>query len=381
MLIPYQTDTPVYHLPFVTGGLILVNVIVFFTVPAHDAVILQYGNGLHPLQWVTANFLHADFLHLLGNMIFLWIFGLVVEGKIGGLRFLAVFLGIGILSCFIEQVITLGYSGLSEGSLGASGIIFGLLAISFLWAPKNEVQFYYVFFPIIGTTSWTIQTLAVVYFVFEFAGAFFVFQRGELISTPFLHLIGGAIGFCTGLVMLKHNLVDCEGWDFLSLQKRGGTTKPEKEHKSSTMRAAIEEDRQNTLMLIHDYLQSGDGVLAATVYENAAKASTAWNLPKPYLEQLINCLKKAGEIQRAKPYIRQYIDRFPQESLELKLFLASVYVNEESRPASALNLIESLPSSELSAAQSALKQDIIDKAETLLSEGVLEFDDLDDNDT
>ena len=54
------------------------------------------GDGIHPLQWLTNNFLHAGFFHLAGNMIFLWTFGLVVEGKLGWWAFLLVYLGLGV---------------------------------------------------------------------------------------------------------------------------------------------------------------------------------------------------------------------------------------------------------------------------------------------
>ena len=50
------------------------------------------GDGIHPLQWLTNIFLHAGFFHLVGNMIFLWTFGFVVEGKLGWLPFTALYL-------------------------------------------------------------------------------------------------------------------------------------------------------------------------------------------------------------------------------------------------------------------------------------------------
>ncbi|HEV3416610.1 MAG TPA: rhomboid family intramembrane serine protease, partial [Pirellulales bacterium] len=92
MLIPYNTDAPLYHFPFVTIGLIAVNAIVLVvTMQADPSAVkpweLQFGHGLQPGQWVSNNFLHSDIVHLLGNMFFLWGFGLVVEGKLGWWRF------------------------------------------------------------------------------------------------------------------------------------------------------------------------------------------------------------------------------------------------------------------------------------------------------
>jgi len=140
MLIPWNTDAPIYYFPWATIGLIVANTLVFFvtaSLPPDDLEpwILLFGQGLHPLQWISNCFLHAGFIHLLGNMIFLWSFGLVVEGKLGWQKFLPLYFGICGAYSLIVQLIMLGSSG---GALGASGAIYGLLAISMIWAPRNE---------------------------------------------------------------------------------------------------------------------------------------------------------------------------------------------------------------------------------------------------
>lgn len=133
---PWNTDAPIYHWPIATGSLIALNALVFFghfsaqDADALAAWTLWHGAGIHPLQWVTSNFIHADIWHLLGNMAFLWVFGLIVEGKIGLLRFLAVYFGIGIGECAIEQVLALGAE--PSASYGASSIVYGLMAISLI---------------------------------------------------------------------------------------------------------------------------------------------------------------------------------------------------------------------------------------------------------
>jgi len=107
IVIPTGTDAPIYYRPYATVALIVLNVALLIAVPPvagivrldeNDEVIedvetvsnferysLALGDGrLHPVQWVTHNFLHYGFLHLAGNMLFLWAFGIVVEGKLGG---------------------------------------------------------------------------------------------------------------------------------------------------------------------------------------------------------------------------------------------------------------------------------------------------------
>src|SRR3954463_184500 len=162
IVIPTGTDAPIYHWPFATVGLIVLNVALLFLVPPvagivrfdeNDEVIedaetvsnferyaLAIGDGrLHPVQWVTHNFLHYGFLHLAGNMLFLWAFGIVAEGKLGAVKYLLTYLAIGTLHGALVQTLLLR-SGLDGHAAGASAVIYGLLAICMLWAPRNELN-------------------------------------------------------------------------------------------------------------------------------------------------------------------------------------------------------------------------------------------------
>jgi membrane associated rhomboid family serine protease len=113
MLVPVNTDAPIYHFPAATIGLIITNVVVFVLTGAGnrpdlaDPWILWFG-AIRPYQWLTAFFMHAGFGHLIGNMVFLWAFGLVVEGKLGWKKFTLVYLAVGISQCAVEQFIMVG---------------------------------------------------------------------------------------------------------------------------------------------------------------------------------------------------------------------------------------------------------------------------------
>ena len=84
LIFPYRSDAPLYHLPVVTIGLIVLNVAAYAAMAMGELPsggwLLTYGTGLHPQQWLLSSFMHGGVGHLLGNMIFLWIFGLVIEG-------------------------------------------------------------------------------------------------------------------------------------------------------------------------------------------------------------------------------------------------------------------------------------------------------------
>ncbi len=123
--LPYGTDAPIYYPPISTIGLILINVLAFGGMLSVDdgeqllPYLLSYSDGLHPLQWFTSPFMHAGFWHLIGNMMFLWPFGLVIEGKLGWWRFLIVYMGIAVGVCVAEQVIS-NFTAEEGASLGAS---------------------------------------------------------------------------------------------------------------------------------------------------------------------------------------------------------------------------------------------------------------------
>ena len=89
LYFPYGTDAPIYYRPIITIAMIVINVLVFasytpgerlFAADAPVAVepyMLAIGDGLHPVQWLTCNFLHANIFHLIGNMLFLWVLDLL----------------------------------------------------------------------------------------------------------------------------------------------------------------------------------------------------------------------------------------------------------------------------------------------------------------
>ena len=97
----------------------------------------------------------------------------------------------------------------SDLPLGASCLVFGLLAVCAVWAPVNE-------FDVVsrwGAYEWPVLTVAAVFIVKEFLSSFLV---GGAISTPMLHMFGAVAGFVLGLSMLIVGLVDCEGYDLVS---------------------------------------------------------------------------------------------------------------------------------------------------------------------
>lgn len=128
--------------PKFTLSIIMLNIIIyiaglFFSPELFDSLVNYPSNLLHlRLQTlVTAGFLHGSITHLLGNMIGLFIFGRVVERKLGFAKTALVYLGALIVSSLFSSLIHLFILGNNIGGIGASGALMGLIATAILLDP------------------------------------------------------------------------------------------------------------------------------------------------------------------------------------------------------------------------------------------------------
>jgi len=162
-MIPLKDINPTRTTPFVNIALILANVLVFLyqlslppraeqhflmanaTIPAHISYYLAGHAGFQaafePL--FTSMFLHAGFMHLAGNMLFLWIFGDNVEDYFGHLGYLVFYLVCGMGSGLVHVLFNLGSP---YPAIGASGAISGVMGAYALLFPRNRIlTFFFIF--------------------------------------------------------------------------------------------------------------------------------------------------------------------------------------------------------------------------------------------
>ena len=233
MLIPYSSDALLRHRPWATLGIIATNVLLFFVTDplgpdGRHVWTLELGR-FAPLQWIPSAFSHANLVHLIGNMIFLFVFGMIVEGRLGWRRYVPLYLAMAAASGLITQVLMLGTDPttvIATGrdvyrvALGASGVIFGLMVIALVWAPLNEVRCLFLLFLGRYTSDIEIRivTFGGIYVGLNLLGALL---RGFEMSTSTLHLIGALTGVAPAWYALRLGIVDCEGWDVVSLWKNG----------------------------------------------------------------------------------------------------------------------------------------------------------------
>jgi membrane associated rhomboid family serine protease len=140
-------DTSRRTVPLVTYALIALNVLFFFVEQSGgDAFVKQWAfvprrfnanpAGDAPTLF-TSMFMHAGWLHLGGNMLYLWIFGDNVEDRFGHIKFIIFYLLCGLAATFAQLAFSLGSN---VPNLGASGAIAGVLGAYILLFPQGRVR-------------------------------------------------------------------------------------------------------------------------------------------------------------------------------------------------------------------------------------------------
>ena len=165
MFFPFKDDNPSSTYPFVTLGIIIVNVLIyFFSISGgmynFQAIVLNYGlipkelinmknlyisPAVHPLLNVfTSMFLHANLAHLVGNMWYLWIFGDNVEDFLGHFNFFIFYIAGGVASALIHTVFN---PTSTMPVIGASGAVSAVLGAYLLLYPNARVYvlFFFIF--------------------------------------------------------------------------------------------------------------------------------------------------------------------------------------------------------------------------------------------
>ena len=153
-MIPLRDVIPSRTTPYVTIALVVVNALVFvYELSLGDHINqFMFAYGLVPVSFnwasvLTSMFLHGGFLHVAGNMLYLWIFGDNVEDQMGHGRFLAFYLLCGIAAA-LAQALTV--PGSMVPMVGASGAIAGVMGAYFILYPSARVltlvPFLFVFF-------------------------------------------------------------------------------------------------------------------------------------------------------------------------------------------------------------------------------------------
>jgi len=205
-MIPLRDTQPSRTTPIVTVGIIVANVLVFLYQVSLDRfsvnhLIAEYGvipDRLHALSLVTSMFLHGGWMHVIGNMWFLWIYGDNVEDVLGHARYLLFYLLAGVAAALLQ--VALSWDS-RVPMIGASGAIAGVMGAYLIKFPRARVLTLipvFVFFT-------TVEVPAVFILLYWFVIQFF----SGVGSIGYSHLSQGGVawfahigGFVAGMILI-----------------------------------------------------------------------------------------------------------------------------------------------------------------------------------
>ncbi len=222
-MIPIRDDQPSFSTPFVNYFVIALNVIVFLfeqSVQFQDPrgfVALMYEFGVVPthvthalagagqislsaafLPMLTSMFLHAGWLHVIGNLWFLWIFGDNIEDQLGHFRYLLFYLICGFAAAITHIALNFGSS---LPTVGASGAISGVMGAYLLLYPRAKVQTLVVL--VVFFTFWWVPAwfFLCYWFLLQFlSGAAAIAGTARATGIAVWAHVGG---FVAGLILIK----------------------------------------------------------------------------------------------------------------------------------------------------------------------------------
>ncbi|HEU5211485.1 MAG TPA: rhomboid family intramembrane serine protease [Gaiellaceae bacterium] len=218
-MLPLSDGLPARRFPFVNWAIIVAcfAVWLFYELPHLNSAVFHasfypcsVNNSCHApeswgVSWITAMFLHGSWDHILGNMLFLAVFGKNVEDAFGHLRYLAFYFAGGFVAMMTQTLMTLAFGSVADGripNLGASGAIAAVLGAYFVLYPDSTVFGLVVVFPV-RVSAWFFLGFWFLYQLFEANfGIFGATANGGGVAF-FAHVGGFLFGALVALVLVN----------------------------------------------------------------------------------------------------------------------------------------------------------------------------------
>lgn len=202
LILPYKVKNPAKHFPYATAGIIGVNVLVFIMTSFQlvirpeivDRWAMRWGES-SAITVITALFLHGNILHLVGNMLFLWVFGQAVEDRMRPALYLALYFFTG-FAAFAAQA-ALGsttVAGVAVPCIGASGCIMGVVgAYWYLYSWSPVCMFYWFGFAFCGKFEVKAFWVIGFYFALDLINGMLARSEGMTGGVANFAHVGGAV--------------------------------------------------------------------------------------------------------------------------------------------------------------------------------------------
>lgn len=359
MFIPLGTDRPLNRPTLVTHALIVANLAIFLA----DAILARSNPQQHitvfnelvlfpeSAKWwtfVTYAFLHGNFMHILGNMVFLWVFGPNVEDRLGRLGFLAFYIMGGVAAGVLHALV---YSNPVVGASGAIAAVTGAYLVLF---PHTQVKVL-LFFILIGVFQipawWFIGARIAWDLLAEASG------MSGMVAT-LAHLGGYGYGMAVSMLLLWTGLLKREVYDLFSIQRQARRRRQFRElnykrqrvadkgqHADQAMRPDRLDDAKAEALAearaeVSTHVAEGDLPAAAAAYRrllerfSAVPGATLLNRRVQY--DLANYLFSSGDYQLAAAAYEVFLDGYANdpEVANVRLILGLInarYLNDPVR--------------------------------------------------
>lgn len=209
MFFPYKDDNPRVLFPFVTFGIITLNVLIFlgqFWISGNNpgigkSLVYMYGfvpAEFNPLTIFTSMFMHGGFAHIIGNMWFLYIFGDNVESILGHVKYFMFYLACGIGAALAQFFVE---PASQVPMIGASGAVAGVLGAYMIRFPKARVHVLAVIIIFITTFVVPAQIVLGLWFLMQLSGGLGSLGVDTTGGVAWFAHIGG---FIIGVTSLKY---------------------------------------------------------------------------------------------------------------------------------------------------------------------------------
>jgi len=208
-MFPVSDVIPTRTVPFVTVGLIIVNALVFLYMLTLPDGMLEGFVATYAVvpAWFsvptlfTSQFLHAGWLHIVGNMLYLWIFGDNVEDRLGHFRFLIFYLGSGAVAAILQVLFN---PTSAVPMVGASGAIAAVMGAYFVLYPQSRVLtavFILIFFDLVEIPAVFFLGIWFLMQLLSGVGSLGVHNAAGGGTAFWAHVGGFLVGLAVGLVL------------------------------------------------------------------------------------------------------------------------------------------------------------------------------------
>lgn len=207
IVAPYQVNTLFQRNPWGNLSIIaltaVVSILAFAGTLSDDLIDAMTVHSDHPFGILGHLLLHADPLHLIGNMLFLFVFGNAICGVMNSFLYVALYLILGAAAGGMHMLFD------PRPAIGASGAISGIIGVYLAIYPSNHISCFFLFFIRVGTFAIPGWVLIAIWFALDLWGA----AHGQGNVAYWAHIGGTVAGFFTGLMLLKLGLVDIYDYD------------------------------------------------------------------------------------------------------------------------------------------------------------------------